>query len=257
VSAQGVLGFAYPIFDASQVEKFIPLVSSAFPHVLNRTPGQADPRTPHLVVASSSSQLAASKIQADFQVRFYDALANDVPRGIAYVHDKLDVAVQAFIECEVPLVALGVIVTLHFATNDAPNPVAHLRDVHLQTDVDVQDLQDVVVRFAVRLRNTYFLNFTMSNYESRSLQRPVTAGVPLAVRPWEGELTETGLELTIDMNNVLEAREQGTDPRVTSVALNAVTSTLEYVATEAGIALLDTGTFDINSILAASEPSHL
>ncbi len=111
------------------------------------------------------------------------------------------------------------------------------------------------MRLAFPLRDTYFLNFTMNNYESRVLERPVMPGVALiGVRPWEGRVMETGVELTLDMNNVLEARLHQAEPHVTQVALDSIAQTLQYVMTSAGPHFVETGELSLDDVIRASEP---
>jgi hypothetical protein len=259
VAAQAVLGFAYPSRDTRRDERFIQAASEAFPHVVNRvmlTP-ETGIQTPHLLLASTSSQLAVSALQADFQVRFYDEYIDDVERGIDYVRAKLATTLAAFEASGTEVASIGVIVTLHFKHEDGqPSPVEHLRDVHLRSDVRVEDLQDIVVRIALRLRDIYYLNITISNYETRALERPVTPAMPMVrIRPWEGRVEESGLEMALDMNNVLEARTQQADPRVTSVALDSVANVLRGVATSHGPRFLETGEISVGEIVESSQAS--
>lgn len=259
VSAHGVLGFAYPSRDASRDERFIQAVSEAFPHIANRVMLSSDAglQSPHLVLASTSSQLAVSALQADFQVRFYDEYLDDLERGITYARDKLSTAVVAFEASGTEVASVGVIVTLHFKHEEGQvAPVEHLRNVHLRSHVDVDDLQDVIVRIALRLRDTYFLNITLSNYETRTLERAVTPAMPMVrIRPWEGRIDEVGLEMTLDINNALEARTQRADPRVTTVALDSVASVLGEVASNAGPRFLETGEISVSQIVDSSQTS--
>lgn len=48
-------------------------------------PAEAPPQSPHLILGSSSSQLAISVAQADFEVRFYGDYLDDIARGLEYV----------------------------------------------------------------------------------------------------------------------------------------------------------------------------
>src|SRR5438876_382247 len=81
----------------------------------------------------------------------------------------------------------------------------------------------VSARVAVKLRDTYFLTMTVSNYESRIFERPILPGMNvLQVRAWEGRLDDFGVQLMIDINNNLEIRTQEQTPVVTEEGLGAV-----------------------------------
>ena len=87
---------------------------------------------------------------------------------------------------------------------------------------------------AIRLRDTYYVNFTLSNSEARALERPIMPGALMVIRGWEGRLDDVGLELAVDINNNLEARVAQRDPEVTLDGLRAVTGLLRDVATSSG-----------------------
>jgi hypothetical protein len=231
-------------------------VRSEFPHVLNHValPPEAPPNAPHLTLASTSSQLAVSSVQADFQVRFYGDLLTDVTAAIQYVERKLTAVFAGFQALDAPIATIGLIGTLNFSfahRNDSP--VDHILQTHLRTAVDPNDVQDAVARVAVKLRDTYFLNLTVSNYESRSLERPILPGTTMMrVRPWEGRVTDSGLELAIDVNNNLEARARQADPEVTPDGLRAVTGLLRNIATVSGRAFAETGELSAEQLTESS-----
>src|SRR5262245_27342092 len=89
--AHAVLQFPSMVRDPARDEAFIAAVADQFPNVISRQalPAETPPVTPHLVLASSSSQLAISAIQADFEVRFYGEYITEVERGLDYVEQKL------------------------------------------------------------------------------------------------------------------------------------------------------------------------
>jgi hypothetical protein len=238
--------------DAGRDEAFIAAVRSEFPNVLNRValPPEAPPNAPHLTLASTSSQLAVSNVQADFEVRFYGDYLGDIGRALEYVERKLAVVFDAF---DAPVAIIGLIGTLNFSfAGREDRPVDHILRTHLRSPVDPAEVQDAVARIAVRLRDTYFLNLTLSNYERRSLERPLMPGSVMRVRPWEGRIDDSGLELALDVNNNLEARTQQRDPEVTRDALRAVTGLLREVARESGPAFAETGELSTERLTASS-----
>lgn len=230
-------------------------VRHEFPNVLNRAalPPEAPPNTPHVVLASTSSQLALSALQADFQVRFYGDYLSDINRGVEYIERKLIAVFEGFGTIDAPVASIGVIGTLNFSfAGVEERPVDHILRTHLRSPVDAAEVQDAVARIAVGLRDTYFLNLTVSNYERRSLDRPIIPGTMVRVRPWEGRIDDAGLELAIDINNNLEARSQQRDPEVTLDGLRAVTGLLRDIGTESGPAFADTGELSTERLTASS-----
>jgi hypothetical protein len=257
VSSQAVFAFAFPSRDPSRDEPFIQSVAPAFPHLVNRqfVPADAAPQTPHLVLASTSSQLAVSAAQADFQVRFYGDYVADIERALDYIRGKLGYVLAACERVNLPVTALGLVLTLQFPLDGGQDAaVKHIRNVHLRAAVDTADLQDVVVRIALRLRDTYYLNITLGQFESRVLDRPIAPGfAPARISPWEGRVVDGGLEMTIDINNVLEAKVSAADPKVTSVALDAVLNTMRHVAEISGPRFLETGEISTAEIVDSSQ----
>jgi hypothetical protein len=232
-------------------------VRSEFPNVLTQVslPAEAPPNAPGLVLASTSSQLAVSSAQADFEVRFYGDYLNDVERALEYVERKLATVFSGFAAIDSPVAGIGLVCTLDISFKDqdpSRRPVDHILQTHLKTSVDPSEVQDAVARIAVKLRDTYFLNLTLSNYERRSLLRPVMAGQLVRVRPWEGKVDDFGLELMVDINNNLEARTQEADPQVTLEGLRAVTGLVREVATGSGPVFAETGELSMERLTESS-----
>jgi hypothetical protein len=242
--------------DPARDELFIATVREEFPNVLNRVflPPEIPATQPHLTLASTSSQLAVSALQADFDVRFYGEYLSDINRGLEYVERKLATALAGFDAAGVAITSLGLLATLHFSLVDRDlDPVEHVLRTHLRTELDRSDVQDAVARVAVRVRDTYFVNLTLSNYETRTLERPILPGQQvLRVRPWEGRVEDYGLELGLDVNNNLEARSKRDDPVVTRDAIRAVSSLLREVATNTGPEYAESGSISMEQLTASS-----
>ena len=65
---------------------------------------------------------------------------------------------------------VGLIGTIRFSFGvDGPPAVDHILGTHLNLDVDPATVQDALARVAVRVRNTYYVTMTVSNYEARLL----------------------------------------------------------------------------------------
>ena len=136
-AAHGVLNLRdFVPQSAGRDERFIAAVRSEFPNTLNRVslPQEAPPNTPHLVLASTSSQLAVSRVQADFEVRFYGDYLNDNERALQYVERKLATVMAGFEAVGSTVSMIGVIGTLRFSfAGREDRPVDHILQTHLRT----------------------------------------------------------------------------------------------------------------------------
>lgn len=257
--AHAVLQPANPVpRDAARDAVFIDAVRDEFPNVTTHQvlPPEALITAPHLVLASSSAQLAVSSAQLDFEVRFYGDYLADVERGLEYVERKLLSIVRAMNAVGSPPAVIGLIGTLHFSFKDRGGlgPAEHILRTHLRGDVPPETLQDAMTRIAVKVRDTYFVTMSLSNYESRVLERPFMPGLgPVRVRPWEGRIEDQGLELTLDINNGLEARTRKEDPLVTEDGVHAVTQLLREVATTTGPVFAESAEISIEALATSSE----
>jgi hypothetical protein len=262
LGAHGVLQLA----DIRQRERavddaFIAAVASEFPNSIMRSePASLPPpaATPHLVLASSSSQLALSASQADFDVRFYGEFLTDVEQGLQYVERKLRTVLEGFDAIGAQVTSVGVVAPLHFSypLTRPDEPKLHMLRKHLRTRIEPEEVADAFARVAVKVRGKYFVNLTMNTYESRTFERPFMAmAIPqaLRLRPWDGKLDDIGLELLIDINNNLEGRIDRKDPVVTDDGLRAVIGLLTEVATSSGPAYAKTGHISAAALTSSSE----
>jgi hypothetical protein len=214
---------------------------------------------PHLVLASTSSQLALSAVQADFEVRFYGDYATDIERALEFVERKVRSILKGFDALGARPMMIGVIATLEFsfAGREGESPAEHILATHLRTSVDQEALQDALARVAIKVRDTYFVTMTVNNYESRIFERPILPGMTaIQVRPWEGRVDDIGVQLVVDINNGLELRTQEQTPAVTDAGLGAVTRLLREIVETAGPEFVEFGNVSADALTtAASSPS--
>jgi hypothetical protein len=256
--AHAVLGYRDPMpRDPSLGERLVAAVRDEFPNVLNRSllPPEVPVQTPHIVLASSSSQLAVSAAQADFEVRFYGEYPEDIEKGLGYVERKLLSTLEGLKSIDVAPATLGLIGTFHLSFRERDeSAAAHILRTHLRTEVDPNQVQDALARVALKVRDTYFVTLTLGNYESRSFERPLLPGLQhIRIRPWEGRVEDHGLELTLDINNNLEARVKREDPIVSEDGVRAVIQMFREVATSAGPAFAETGQVSTDALTASSQ----
>jgi hypothetical protein len=246
--------------DAGRDERFIAALSGEFPNVVSHqaVPAETPPIVPHLVLASTSSQLALSAIQADFEVRFYGEYATDPERGLEFVERKIRSILAGFDAIGEQPMMIGVVATLDFSfTNrEGVSPAEHVLATHLKVQVDREAVQDALARIAFKLRDTYFVTMTVSNYETRTFERPILPGLnAIQIRPWEGRLDDAGVQLAIDINNNLEIRTREQTPVVTDVGLRAVMQVLSEIVMTAGPAFVESGAVAVDELAATSSVS--
>lgn len=255
--AHAVLQAPYPVQrDPANDELFMAKARREFPNIMSRQmlPPEAPSQIPHLTLGGTSSQLALSSAQADFEVRFYGEYMRDLDRGLEYVEKKIQAVLSAYQAIDVVPSLIGLVGTLRFSLSDGEeNAAQHLLRTHLRSGVDPETVQDAQLKLALKVRDTYFVGLTLANYEARTFERPIMPGMTeLRIRPWEGEVKDTGLELTLDINNNLEARVHRADPEVTEEGVGSVVSLLREIATTAGPAFAETGTLSLEQLEAGS-----
>jgi hypothetical protein len=131
--------------------------------------------------------------------------------------------------------------------------VDHVLATHLKLDVDAADVQDALARVAVRVRDTYYVTMTVSNYESRLIDRPFLPNMQaVTVRRWEGQVNDLGVQLDLDINNALEGLTLERDPVVTEDGVHAVVRMFKEVATSAAPVFVETGRVDVENLVASS-----
>lgn len=245
VSGHGVLVLHEPLpAQAEFDESLIAALRSEFPSVVSRQPPLfgMPPNVPRLVLASSSSQLLITMAQADFEVRFYGEYPADPARCLTYLAHKLEAIRAALESLEASTATIGLVIAVQFSFKDLElSPVEHIQSTHLRIGTPPDSLQDALARVAVKVQDKYFVNLTISNYETRTSMRPAIPGVFIRLRPWDTELTDSGIELTLDVNNVLEGRALGRDPTVTRAGIDAVIELAKNVILVSGPRLIERG----------------
>ena len=257
-AAHCVLAPARPFgIDGEADERFIAAVSKEFPNVVNRQvlPSGVPPQTPFMMLASTSSQLAVSAAQIDFEVRFYGEYEQRLDLCHAYIGRKLRVMYEGLVARGETPAFVGVVLTLNYSFADIESdPREHMLATHLRMELEPGSVQDLGTRVAVKLRDTYFAVLAIANYELKQVMRPVLPGrQQIIVKPWEGEVQDTGIELTVDVNNRLEAFTKQGDPVVTEAGVGAVLDIVDRIATEGAGRYVETAHVDLEALVQASQ----
>jgi hypothetical protein len=163
-------------------------------------PPEAPEEVPFLILPGRSSQIVFSQLQADIELEFHDHYETRGELCKTLVAERMERLLRAWGAVGGEPVWQGLVITLRASTDLA---ASHIFETHLRPDENSEGLHDAKVQLGLRLRDRYFVNLTIGQYEHRTITREVTGpGGPLGpIRPWEGEVTDRGLEVTVDINN--------------------------------------------------------
>jgi hypothetical protein len=163
-------------------------------------PLEAPNDVPFLVLPGRSSQIVFSQLQADIELEFHDHYETRGELCKAIVAERMERLLRAWGAVGAEPVWQGLVITLRASTDSA---ASHIFTTHLRPKEYYDGLRDAKIQLGLRLRDRYFVNLTVGQYEHRTITREVTGpGGPLGpIRPWEGEVTGEGLEVTVDINN--------------------------------------------------------
>lgn len=257
--AQCVLTFTAPALrEPSRDNAIIQTLESEFPNVISRPIGQSAPNVP-LVLASGSAQLSIGPAQAEFGVGFYGEYVTSLEGVIRYLRTKLGSVLSTLNGVDVHVLTAGVILVAQypFAEGSTEQVLRHLLETQIRTDVPVDDVVDVQVRLGLKVRDTHYVSLGVSNYESRSFRQMATPAMPvISIRPWEGEVTERGVQLVVDVNNRLAARQADADRLLDEGAMGEILDVAAVVAEESGPAFLETGLVSSASIEGSLEAAR-
>ncbi len=163
-------------------------------------PPEAPEEVPFLILPGRSSQIFFSQVQADIQLEFHDHYETKGELCKTLVAERMERLLRAWAAVGAEPVWQGLIITLRAPTEEAAD---HIFEALLRPEDGRDSVHEAKVQLVLRLRDRYFVNLSVSQYEHRTITREVTgAGGQLGpIRPWEGEVTGRGLELTVDINN--------------------------------------------------------
>ncbi|MDP9226593.1 MAG: hypothetical protein M3P18_22685 [Actinomycetota bacterium] len=234
-----------------QDEVFISAVKAEFPNVAARqylTP-ETSLAVPHLVVQSTASRVAVSGIGSEFDTQFYGDYKTDTDRCFDYIGRKLRSLLAGWEALGVVPSFLGLVVVAHFSFGDEDEaPTRYLLDRHVRTNADPEQVQDTSVRIGLRYDDRNFITLTLSNYELKAFERAVFPGRQvIQIRPWEGTVEDAGVELSVDINNRLEAIVNERDPEVREPEIQSILELSKRVIGRSR-AFVDTGDLDVAAL---------
>jgi hypothetical protein len=211
-------------------------------------PDEAPDELPHLVLQGRSAQVAFSSIQADFEVRFFGELESSPTMCLDYVERKMLAIFHAWSAVGARPTWLGLVLTLHASTPDEDEPPGRLLlEKHLQPELADDSLHDVNLQLGLRVADHFFVTLGIGQYESRQITRQVAGGTTGVIRPWEGEVTDAGIAVTVDVNNRLRAQLQRQFTRADEDEIRALNALAWGLAEHVVPRLLDDGVLDLSS----------
>ena len=134
--AHGVVTLDEPLPRRPDVDDlFIAAAANEFPVQGSRQllPREAPLNIPHLIVQSTSSQVALSALQVDFEVRFYGDYPTDSNRCHEYIERKMTALLEALVAAGARPVLAGMVLTMNlsFQGQDDIDPVSYMLDHHV------------------------------------------------------------------------------------------------------------------------------
>jgi hypothetical protein len=236
----------------AQDDVLIEALKGAFPDVAARQmlPAGLPTAIPYLALQSTASRLAISAVGSELETRFYGEFETDAARCLDYFTAKLIATLRGWAALDLEPSFLGVLVTINFPFDEAaPGPAEFIAAHHLRQEIEASSLQDAQARIAIRLEDTHFLSLQLSNYELRSYERPVFAGQRLLqVRPWEGEVDERGVELTIDINDKLALMTRDGNYTITEDELTRTMSLMRRAVELVPEQFVDRAAFNVSAL---------
>jgi hypothetical protein len=230
-------------------DRFIQAVRGAFPILATRQALPMDVNAPYIQLQSTASRLALSSGGSEFGVNFYADFGQDIARCFAYVRDKTIATLRGWEAVGVPPTFVGIICVLNYPFGqDKAEPAAYLLSRHTKYDVDAALVQDAFVRVALKIEEHYYLSLGLAVYERRAIERAVVLGQQVQVKPWEGEVDVTGIELTVDVNDRLYALANREEPTVDDAEVEAVLGLAEAAVARAGSSYIESARLDVDEL---------
>lgn len=234
--------------------QLVAALSSEFPSsgpIVPLPPGAPDD-LPHMILRSRSSEVTFSGVQADFEVRFYDDYRRSFANTREYVLNKTRAILAAWDLIGAHPVFAEAQLTLQYSMHerpDLPGAAAHLVETHLRNPIPPEHLQEAGIVLSLHLADRYSLVLNIGAFEARVITRQALAGTRQSiVRPWEGTVTDSGLQLQIAVNNRYYAVHHREHPRVTAEELDAVVNLAWHFGEHHATALMETGGIDVAAL---------
>jgi hypothetical protein len=214
-------------------------------------PGAPDD-LPHMILRSRSSEVTFSSVQANFEVRFFDDYRRSFRNTHEYVLTKMRAILAAWESIGAQPVFAEAQLSLQYSMHerpDLPRAATHLVETHLRDPVPSEHLQDARIVLSLHLADRYTLVLNIGTFEARTITRQAAAGTRQSVvRPWEGTVTDSGLQLDIAVNNRYYAVHHREHPRVTVDELDAVVNLVWSFSEHHATGLMETGSIDVAAL---------
>jgi hypothetical protein len=132
---------------------------------------------------------------------------------------------------------------------EADKPGAHMRDHYLSDGLTDDTVHDVKMQLGIRVADRYFVNLALGPYESKQVVRNAQGNVISGViRPWEGELTDAGIDLSIEVNDRLRANVLRRHSRVDADELQEMNNLAWDVTANTATSVVQDGTLNLSAL---------
>jgi hypothetical protein len=245
-AARIVVGLPGPNFRGpDQDEMFMRAVRNEFPNTVNyqRLPSEASAQIPYLILQSTAARLSLSRQGAQVDVRFYGEFSNNFDACRKYLERKTQAVFDGFRALETIPSFVGIVVTSRYSfKGEDRTPIAHMLATHIRVDPGDNSIQDGVVKVSSRVDDRYYLLIQLATYEQKTVERAIFPGMTgIEVKPWEGNVEDSGIQVEVDVNNRLQAISEKRDPRVGPEDLANMFAVVERGVLEATPEFLERG----------------
>lgn len=202
---------------------------------------------PHLVLQSKASHVLFSRVQADFDVRFFGSHRGDPEACRIFVADKMSALLKAWAASGAQPVLAGMIITLHFEYPDDSDarPAQHMLEELFAPGLASDAIRDAKMQLGLQVQDHFYLTLGIGTYQAQEVSRAMVQGTSnVVIRPWEAEVVEEGIELTVDVNNRLRAKSERKHTRVDEAELLRVNNLAWDAVNRIAVPLASEGVLD-------------
>jgi hypothetical protein len=217
-----------------------------------QVPPGAPAEIPYIMFQKDASNIAFSSIQLDYEVRFRGGHRNSFTDCHDYMAKKSARLLETWMRVGARPVWEGLAVTLKASTFNAPDdlaPLHHISETLLRPELEDDLLHDASVNFGFRIQDRYFATFVVAEYEAKQVERNIAPGAPMTpIRPWDAELSDRGLQLSVEVNNRYGALLEKRHMRVNESDLRAMNDLTWQLVEHVAVPLMRDGVLNTAAI---------
>ncbi|MCK9250030.1 MAG: hypothetical protein M0P31_13785 [Solirubrobacteraceae bacterium] len=251
-AARIVLEYPGGARDSGKDERFIEAVRGTFPHQLQRQllPTDAPPNLVHLALASTASQVSVSATAVELNVQFFGDFRAGQVKALAYLREKAQALFAGASSTYGTPVSIGIVKNISFETrlDDESSATALLADHHVRYGVPAHMVQEGGTRVALKVPPRHFVTLGAEVYEIRNMDRPLIPGVPVTLYPWQANVAERGIEVSVDVNSRYASYLARDLVVADGETLESTFRLLEFIASDVAPQFAGQGTIDYKRV---------